>query len=40
MPAWIAAIQSARIRPETIRVDLASSIPCWNDGIEKSAYGD
>jgi hypothetical protein len=33
MPAWIAGIRFARTLPE-IHVDLDSSSPWWNDGID------
>jgi hypothetical protein len=34
MPAWMAGIQLARMRPETSMLNLDSSTPCWNDVIE------
>jgi hypothetical protein len=34
MPAWIAGIQARKDAPVDIHVDLDSSPPCWNDGIE------
>jgi hypothetical protein len=34
MPAWIAGIQGRRMRPENIHVNLDSSTPCRNHGIE------
>jgi hypothetical protein len=34
MPAWIAGIQIRKDACRDIHVDLDSSPPCWNDGIE------
>jgi hypothetical protein len=34
MPAWIAGIQARKDASGNIRVNLDSSTPCWNDGIE------
>jgi hypothetical protein len=34
MPAWIAGIQIRKDASGDIRVDLDSSPPCWNDGID------
>jgi hypothetical protein len=37
MPAWMAGIQVRMDSSGDIRVNLDSSAPCWNDGIEGSA---
>jgi len=37
MPAWIAGIQVRKDASGDIRVNLDSSIPCWNDGIVLNA---
>jgi len=34
MPAWIAGIQVRKDASGDIHVDLDSSAPCWNDGID------
>ena len=34
MPAWIAGIQVRMDASGDVRVDLDSSNPCWNDGID------
>ena len=36
MPAWIAGIQARKDAAGDIRVNLDSSTPCWNDGIERA----
>jgi hypothetical protein len=33
MPAWRAGIQAHKDVSGDVRVNLDSSIPCWNDGI-------
>ena len=38
MPAWIAGIQIRKDASGDIQVDLDSSLPCWNDGIEIAAF--
>jgi hypothetical protein len=35
MPAWLAGIQVSGMLRD-IHVNLDSSAPCWNDGIEES----
>jgi hypothetical protein len=35
MPAWMAGIQVRKDASGNIHVDLDSSTPCWNDGIER-----
>jgi hypothetical protein len=35
MPAWIAGIQVCKDATGNVRVNLDSSIPCWNDAIEQ-----
>jgi hypothetical protein len=34
MPAWMAGIQIRKDASGDIHVNLDSSAPCWNDGIE------
>jgi hypothetical protein len=34
MPAWMAGTQVRKDASGDIRVNLDSSTPCWNDGIE------
>jgi hypothetical protein len=36
MPAWMAGIQVRKDASGDIRVNLDSSIPCWNDAIERA----
>jgi hypothetical protein len=38
MPAWIAGIQIRKDASGDIHVDLDSSLPCWNDGIEDRCF--
>jgi hypothetical protein len=38
MPAWIAGIQVRKDASGDIRVDLDSSLPCWNDRIEDRCF--
>ena len=38
MPAWIAGIQVRKDASGDIQVDLDSSLPCWNDGIEDRCF--
>ena len=35
MPAWMAGIQVRKDASGNIHVNLDSSTPCWNDGIER-----
>jgi hypothetical protein len=34
MPAWIAGIQVRKDASGDVHVNLDSSTPCWNDGVE------
>ena len=38
MPAWIAGIQARKDAPGDVHVNLDSSPPCWNDGIEGGCF--
>ena len=38
MPAWIAGIQTRKDASGDIHVDLDSSAPCWNDGIDRRCF--